>query len=241
MLIFIAGLLLATRLTRFWNFQDKDIGRLPANLFPVYSSIYGTAIDQQLMAHVPHFCTVSILRSSLRFKDHHSGKLIHLYIFTLLISNSWDTETNPGPESLIDNSHFPCGLCDVSVGWDDRGICCDTCNVWFHIDCQGMSSTMYGIYNKSLSKSIAWECIRCGMPNFSTSLFDTTSSLEVSNRFESLSSLSEPDSPIPDNIGPPNAASSPIVQTEAKSKTKKAVLNHPLRILIMNCQSIKNN
>ena len=27
---------------------------------------------------------------------------------------------------------------------------------------------------------------------------------------------------------------------EAKSKTKKAVLNHPFRILIMNCQSIKN-
>ena len=27
---------------------------------------------------------------------------------------------------------------------------------------------------------------------------------------------------------------------EAKSKTKKTVLNHPLRILIMNCQSIKN-
>ena len=104
-----------------------------------------------------------------------------------------------------------------------------------------MSSTMYGIYNKSLSKSIAWECIRCGMPNFSTSLFDTTASLEVSNRFETLSSLSEPDSPVPDNIGPPKAASSPIVQPkEAKSKTKKAALNHPLRILILNCQSIKN-
>ena len=27
---------------------------------------------------------------------------------------------------------------------------------------------------------------------------------------------------------------------EVKSKTKKAILNHPLRILIMNCQSIKN-
>ena len=40
---------------------------------------------------------------------------------------------------------------------------------------------------------------------------------------------------------PPNAASSPIVQTkEAKPRTKRAVLNHPLRILIMNCQSIKN-
>ena len=30
------------------------------------------------------------------------------------------------------------------------------------------------------------------------------------------------------------------MQKEAKSKTKKAVLNHPLRILIMNCQSINN-
>ena len=80
------------------------------------------------------------------------------------------------------------------------------------------------------------------MPNFSTSLFDTTASLEVSNRFETLSSLSEPDSPVPDNIGPPKAASSPIVQQskEAKPKTNKAVLNHPLRILIMNCQSVKN-
>ena len=130
---------------------------------------------------------------------------------------------------LLPRSHFPCGLCDVSVGWDDRGICCDSCNIWYHIDCQGMTSTMYGIYNKSLSKSIAWECISCGTPNFSTSLFDTTASLEISNRFESLSSLSEPDSPIPDNIGPPpppHAASSPIVQTkEAKPRTKRAVLN----------------
>ena len=99
---------------------------------------------------------------------------------------------------------------------------------------------MYGVYNRTLNKSMAWECVRCGMPNFSTSLFDTSASLDVSNRFETLSTLSEPDSPIPDNIGPPKAASSPIVQKEAKPKTKKAVLNHPLRILIMNCQSINN-
>ena len=31
-----------------------------------------------------------------------------MYIFVLLVSNSWDTEANPGPESLIDDSHFPC-------------------------------------------------------------------------------------------------------------------------------------
>ena len=84
----------------------------------------------------------------------------------------------------------------------DRGICCDTCNIWYHIDCQGMSSTMYSILNKSSGKNIVWECLKCGMPNFSTSLFDTTASLETHNRFASLSSLSDPESPIPDIIGP---------------------------------------
>ena len=79
------------------------------------------------------------------------------------------------------------------------------------------------------------------MPNFSTSLIDTTASLEVSNQFETLSSLSEPDSPVPVNIAPP-AASSPIGQQSkgARPKTNKAVLNHPLRILIIYCQSVKN-
>ena len=244
LLISVSYLLLAIRLAQFLEIQDNGIDNIPVNFYPVYSSLQlRTATDHNLLTQIPQICSISILRKSLWFKDHRSGKLTHLYIFVLLISNSWDTETNPGPESLIDNSHFPCGLCDVSVGWEDRGICCDICNIWYHIDCQGMSSTMHGIYSKSLSKSIAWECIRCGMPNFSTSLFDTTASLEVSNRFETLSSLSEPDSPVPDNIAPhPKAASSPIVQQpkEAKSKTKKAVLNHPLRILIMNCQSIKN-
>ena len=44
------------------------------------------------------------------------------------------------------------------------------------------------------------------------------------------------------SLAPPTAASSPIVQEpkEAKGKAAKAALNHPLRILIMNCQSIKN-
>ena len=84
--------------------------------------------------------------------------------------------------------------------------------------------------------------LECGMPNFSTSLFDTKASLETHNRFDSLSSLSDPECPIPDIIGPPIAASSPIVQEprEAKGKAAKAALNHPLRILIMNRQSIKN-
>ena len=64
--------------------------------------------------------------------------------------------------------------------------------------------------------------------------FDTTASLETHNRFDSLSSLSDPESPISIIIPPHThtAASSPIVQgsMEAKGRATKAALNHPLRI-----------
>ena len=231
-------MLLAVRLGKFFEAQYSDFGNIPVNFFPVYSNLQlRTANDTQLITQIPHICSISILRKGLSLKDRRSGKLCHLYICVLLISNSWDTETNPGPESRSD-SHFPCGLCYVSVGWEDQGICCDTCN---HIDCQGMSPTMYSIYNRSLGKSMAWECMRYGMPNLTTSLFDTTASLEVSNRLRLYH-------PCPNLIVryqttlPPKAASSSIVQQskEARPKTNKAVLNHPLRILIMNCQSVKN-
>ena len=53
--------------------------------------------------------------------------------------------------------------------------------------------------------------MQCKMPYFSTFLFDTTASLETHNRFDSLSSLSDPKSPIPDIIDP-TVASSPIEQ-----------------------------
>ena len=123
-LILVSFLLLAIRLAKSLEIQDNGIDNIPVNFYPVYSNLQlRTANDHNLLTQIPQICTISILRKSLRFKDHRSGKLTHLYIFVLLISNSWDTETNPGPEFFIDNSHFPCGLCDVSVGCEDRGIC----------------------------------------------------------------------------------------------------------------------
>ena len=235
--------LLATKVAAFCN-RDTHFEDIPVAFFPVYSSPnLITANHLNHCSYLPHLSTVSILTRSTKFKDFHgSNRLTHLYIFFILCGNSWDIKTNPGPDSTNGTSHYPCGVCEESVGWEDRGICCDTCNIWYHIDCQGMSTTMYSILNKSSGKGIVWECIKCGIPNFSTTLFDTSTSPDTQNRFDSLSSLSDPESPVPDNISPSTAASSPIVQdrNEARTKTAKAVLNHPLRILIMNCQSIKN-
>ena len=76
------------------------------------------------------------------------------------------------------------------------------------------------------------------MPNFSTSLCDTIGLIDTSSRFDSLSI---PDSPAPTYTWPPAATFSPVGVLHTRPKTaKKAVLNHPLRILIMNSKSIKN-
>ena len=88
--------------------------------------------------------------------------------------------------------------------------------------------------NQTLDRSLAWECLKCGMPNFSTALFDTIGLIDTSNRFDSLSI---PDSPVPTDIGSSTAMSSPVGVQHTMPKT---ALNHPLRILIMNCQSITN-
>ena len=222
-------------------FAEKDSQTGSFHLYPVKWSYCGKSYcDLQMLEGLPHLMGSCLRINMKRFKEFQksSRRLTYLYLFFIIVCNSWDTEFNPGPASLS-SSHFPCGVCEASVGWDDRAIVCDTCNKWYHIDCQGVNSNMYSFYNQSLDRSLAWECLNCGMPNFSTSLFDTLGLIDTSNRFDSLSI---PDSPIPTELGTPTATSSPVGLQPVKPKTgnKKSVLYHPLRILIMNCQSIKN-
>ena len=117
--------------------------------------------QMNLCSNIPHLCTNSIIYRSTRFKDFHgSNRLTYLYIFVILCGDSWEIESNPSPNSFNSTSHFSCGVCDADVGWEDPEICCDTCNIWYLIDCQGMSSTMYSIHNKSYGKNIVWECLK---------------------------------------------------------------------------------
>ena len=172
------------------------------HLYPVKLSYCGKSYcDLQMLEGLPHLMGSCLRINMKRFKEFQksSRRLTYLYLFFTIVCNSWDTEFNPGPASLS-SSHFPCGVCGASVGWDDRAIVCDTCNKWYHIDCQGVNSNMYSIYNQSLDRSLAWECLNCGMPNFSTSLFDTLGLIDTSYRFDSLSI---PDSPIPTELGTP--------------------------------------
>ena len=149
MMLMMGCHLLAIRLVTFWQHSGLHPIDIPVDLFPVYSTSTLIMANQMNLcsnqwpighcSNIPHICTISILNRSTRFRDFHgSNRLTYLYIFVILCGNPWDIESNLGPNSLNSTSYFPCGVCDADVGWEDRGICCDTCNIWYHIDCQGM-------------------------------------------------------------------------------------------------------
>ena len=103
---------------------------------------------------------------------------------------------------------------------------------WYHVDCMHMSTP---VYNALASSSISWQCTACGMPNFSTTLFDSFVIDSSSNSFEHLSNSNISLSP-----GPPAATSSPIKQSNLHQPGKTATKPKNTKILVVNFQSVKN-
>jgi hypothetical protein len=86
---------------------------------------------------------------------------------------------------------------------------------------------MYEILNNS---NLSWECAKCGMPNFSTTFFNST--IETSNSFLVL----DDEEGIQDSIGKPSHQSSPIHRHTCtfKSKSSKIDSTSPLIVLTIN-------
>ena len=82
-----------------------------------------------------------------------------------------------------------------------------------------------------------WICCQCGMPSFSSSLFNITP-VDLSNSFTSLNSNSA--SPTPVNSPNPVHTSTPDGPNRTTKRTHKTAFNRPLRILTINFQSCKN-
>ncbi|XP_072181424.1 uncharacterized protein [Diadema setosum] len=92
------------------------------------------------------------------------------------------------------------------------------------------------IYEALANSSVSWQCVACGMPQFSTSLFDSHIT-NTWNSFESLHSISEDNSNEPGSPGPPRASSSPLPQRRAVKKTN---LSTSVKIVTVNFQSVNN-
>ena len=80
--------------------------------------------------------------------DPHRSKLVYLYLAAILVSNACDVATNPGPPK------FPCNICKKAVRWTTPGVCCDTCDQWFHEAYMGMNTC---IYESIASNNVSWQ------------------------------------------------------------------------------------
>ena len=92
-------------------------------------------------------------------------------------------------------------LSGKNVNWKAKALECDSCKTWFYVKCQGgIKSFMYDLMDAS---HIPWHCLNCGLPNLSSTFFNTSENISVSEY--SFSSLEDVQSP-----GVPNASSSSI-------------------------------
>ena len=100
-----------------------------------------------------------------------------LLLFSLLFL-SGNVELNPGP-----TYKYPCGDCSRPCKCNQPAIQCDNCQVWYHKKCLQMNSK---VYEALANSSLTWICCQCGLPSFSSSFFDSSTSFENSNPFSPL-------------------------------------------------------
>ena len=108
--------------------------------------------------------------------------------------------------SLNLSSIFPCGYCEDTVTWEQRGICCDSCDMWFHKDCVDMGSFTFLAYSTT---NISWICCRCNHPNFDRHLFHSFE-IETTNNFDNLNISGSENVYSPNSDFAPTQLSSPI-------------------------------
>ena len=184
----------------------------------------------------PSYLTQCVILDTIRAQLMQKHKLScshnSMYLSLLLILVSNDVNPNAGPTNQIDDATiYPCGTCDNPVTWNERGIVCDTCNQWYHKSCQSMNTK---IYTEHVNDSaIAWDCIMCNCPNYSTFCYSLVFS--TSNKFEALADSTI--NSITEDIRPIHVSTP---ERKKRNSNQKEVKPQMLRILNVNFQSAKN-
>ena len=94
---------------------------------------------------------------------------LHAYQLSL----SGDCHPNPGP-----TYKFPCGICAKPCKSNQHAVACDSCDTWYHVKCTQMPLAVY----HGLTQNTSWICFTCGVPNFSTTLFEINNQLCIYKR-----------------------------------------------------------
>ena len=117
----------------------------------------------------PHLCLHTIRKKITARKITLLRLLWHHGLLMLLVSG--DIQVNPGPGTQ--NYKYPCGTCLKPVKSNQMGICCESCNIWYHLRCLPDSMAISRVEYDLLSNSDKdWHCFSCSTPYFSDSFFD---------------------------------------------------------------------
>ena len=200
-------------------FQNSDKKKLLSNAIALHQMTYIPTIRRRRKEREIR----RLLGKSSHLNETRSHSLA-LSFFILILSG--DIEQNPGP-----GIKFPCGVCKKSVRSNQRGVACDRCDLWFHTKCMGMNTLVYnGLRN------VSWECLQCGMPNFSSSFLDEMNHKHDTNPYSLLSDTNSYTIPSLDSeqCGP-IAQSSPLQKKQCSQRS-----NRPFKIVNLNLQSINN-
>ncbi|CAC5424368.1 unnamed protein product [Mytilus coruscus] len=115
---------------------------------------------------------------------------------------------------------YPCGSCNGAVTWKTAAVCCELCE-----------KRVYKMHNGNVT-NVAYQT----SPHvyFDTSIVMNTKTCNMDSSINSSFCES--------NIGSPSAASSPIQKSSKQSYnyTRNKRSDLPLRIIVVNCQSIRN-
>ena len=99
-------------------------------------------------------------------------------VFLNLLFLCGDVSLNPGP-----GVKHPCAVCAKPVKSNQKAIQCDYCDRWHHARCCNINNL---VYDALANSSCMWICCDCGLPSFSSSLFDSRSEILSSNFFSPL-------------------------------------------------------
>ena len=160
--------------------------------------------------------------ASLVILHQHAGKEFPIDFIHL----SGDVEVNPGPRP----PKYPCGSCNKACT-NYRGakacIFCDECETWFHSDCVGLSDSALNAMGRS---DLPWECYKCGLPQFSSSLFDTII-------VDDSSMTNQQSTSIRSSSSSSSTPGSPLAMSSPKASTNRSFRQN-LRLLEINFQSV---
>ncbi len=151
--------------------------------------------------------------------------ILNVFADHLILLQSGDVESNPGPPKRKYTPRFPCGNCAKACRWGSKCIRCDGCETWFHKNCLDIHTANFDAYE--INPDLSWLCCQCGLPQLASSLF-------------SLSNITTDHSSV--NSSPPRDHSSPNrppLATSSPTRANKPPPKKWLRVITANFGGIR--